>query len=179
MTKISNKEAAVLGLLYEHHHYAHRINEIMAKRGMDKWTDTEFLSIHNILKKLEEKKLVEIRIREAGEKSSGMVYYITDEGRSVFKKEIKSILSRKGNIIYPFDLGLANINVLDDYEVIQSLELYLESVEERIQSLEYAIKVQKENNIPYNFIAIYSRSVHLLKAEKVWVTEFIENYTAV
>ena len=179
MTKISNQENAVLGLLYEHHHYCHRISEIMAKRGMDKWADIEFSSINNILKKLEEKKLVEVKVRDEEGPSQGMVYYITDQGRSVFKKEIKSILSRKGNIIYPFDLGLANINVLDDDEVIKSLKLYLNSLDKRIQSLEYAIGVQKENDIPYNFISIYSRSIHLLKAEKVWVKEFIENYTAV
>nr|WP_243687490.1 hypothetical protein [Methanobacterium formicicum] len=33
MTEISNQETAVLGLLYEHHHYAYRIREIMEKKG--------------------------------------------------------------------------------------------------------------------------------------------------
>lgn len=179
MTKISSQETAILGLLHEHHHYAPRIQEIMAKRGMDKWTDMEFSSIDSILKELEKKKLVESRIQEGTGKSSGEVYYITEKGRSIFKKEIKSLLSQKGKITYPFDLGLANINVLDHDEIIQSLELYLNSIEERIQSLEYSIKIQEENNIPYNFIAIYSRSVLILKAEKMWVKEFMENYTAV
>lgn len=42
MIKISNQEAAVLGILYEHHHYAPRIEEIMVKRGMGEWADIKF-----------------------------------------------------------------------------------------------------------------------------------------
>lgn len=56
--------------------------------------------------------------------------------------------------------------VLSHSELIQSLELYLKSVEDRIYSLEYVLKIQEENNLPYNFIAIYSRSLLLLKAER-------------
>jgi len=62
MTDLSHQEAAVLGILYEHHHYAYRIQEIMEKRGMDNWADIEFSSIHNILEQLETIKLVQSKI---------------------------------------------------------------------------------------------------------------------
>jgi len=41
--------------------------------------------------------------------------------------------------------------VLSHSELIQSLELYLKSVEDRIYSLEYVLKIQEENNLPYNY----------------------------
>ncbi len=174
MIELCNEEAAVLGLLYEHHHYAHRIKEIMEKRGMGKWADVEYSSIDDILNKMEKNSLVKCKIRNLENKPSGPIYYITDEGRSLLKAKIKWIFEGRSKVVYPFDLGLANLNILNHDEIIQSLEIYLKSIEERIHSLEHAIKVQEENNIPYNFIAIYSRSVPLLKAEKKWIEEFME-----
>jgi len=78
-------------------------------------------------------------------------------------------------LISPFDLGLANMYVLSHDEIINNLNIYLKSLEDRLQSLEYAVKIQKENNIPMNFIAIYSRSIQLLKAEKKWLKDFMAN----
>ncbi len=173
MIKISNQEAAVLGILYEHHHYAPRIEEIMVKRGMGEWADIKFPSILHILKKLEENKLVEIKSRN-NDDPSRKVYYITDNGKLVLNQKIKSILSKKEKIINPFDLGLANIHILQPDEIIKSLKLYLKTIEERIQYLEHSIKVQEENNIPYNFISISSRSIPVLKAEKMWIKEFMD-----
>jgi DNA-binding PadR family transcriptional regulator len=174
MIKISNEEAVILGLLYEHHHYAHRIKEIMRKRGIDEWTNTEFSSVDKILKEMEENNLVECCFKDVKNSPSSPIYYITDEGRFQLKRKIKKILEGKNKVIYPFDLGLANLHILGYDEIIQSLEIYLKSIEERIHYLEHSIKVQEENKIPYNFIAIYSRSVPLLKAEKKWIEEFME-----
>lgn len=174
MTKITQQEIVVLGLLYEHHHYAYRLEEIMNKRGMGNWADTEFSSMDHVLKRLEDKGLVLVKIRNGDDKASRKVYFITDEGRSVLKKEIKSFLSKKAKVLYPFDLGLANIHVLDHDELIQSLNNYIKSLEERIEILENSMKIQNENNVPYNFIAIYQRSLVLMKAEKHWIKEFLE-----
>ncbi len=171
---ISNEQAAILGILYEHHHYPHRIQEIMEKRGMDNWANIDIPSVYSILNNLEEKGLVESNLRNVEGKPALNVYSITNEGRTVLKRKIKLILSKKGKSVHSFDLGLANINVLDNDEIIQSLEIYLKTIDEHINYLEDSIKVQKNNHLPYNFIAIYSRSVSILKAEKTWIKEFIE-----
>ena len=62
MYVISNMEAAILGLLYEHHHYAHRLEEIIEKRSMRSWADLESSSI-DVLKRLEENDLIKSEIR--------------------------------------------------------------------------------------------------------------------
>ncbi|MBI4813636.1 MAG: hypothetical protein HY802_04815 [Methanobacterium sp.] len=67
MTDQSNQEATVLGILYEHHHYAHRIQEVMEKREMDNWADMEVSYIHNILEQLETNKLVQNNIKAENE----------------------------------------------------------------------------------------------------------------
>jgi DNA-binding PadR family transcriptional regulator len=178
--KITQQDIAVLGLLYEHNHYTYRLQEIAEKRGMEAWADIEYSKIPNTLEKLKKDGLINSEIRKidvdasTNDENAKEVYYITDKGRNVLINEIKSVLSNKSKIIYPFNLGLANISVLDDNEISESLKIYLESVEEQIKYLESSIILQKEMNIPYNFISIYKRSVPLLKAEKDWVKEFMK-----
>ncbi|MGB9979071.1 PadR family transcriptional regulator [Methanobacterium sp.] len=173
MVRISNMDAAILGLLYEHHHYAYGLEEIIEKRAMRNWVDLES-SVIDVLKKFEENDLVKSEIREVGDKRLEKVYSITDEGKVVFLKKIKGLLSEKSRVIYPFDLAIANMNFLSPKIQISSLESYLESLEERIEFIDDSIRIQKENNVPYNFIAILSRSSALLKAERDWVNEFIK-----
>ena len=173
MYVISNMEAAILGLLYEHHHYAHRLEEIIEKRSMRSWADLESSSI-DVLKRLEENDLIKSEIREVGDKQHEEVYSVTDEGKAVFLEKIRELLSEKSRVVYPFDLAIANMNFLSREIQISSLESYLESLEERIEFIDNSITIQEENNVPYNFIAIFSRSNALLKAERDWVKEFIK-----
>jgi DNA-binding PadR family transcriptional regulator len=171
MKEISNRETVILGLLYEHQHYVYRLQEIMEKRDMAEWTDVDYSSIDELLENLEEKKLVQPDIRKGGDTE---IYKITDDGKIAFKNKIKSLLSKREKIIYSFNLALANLPVLNSEEVQKSLELYLESMEEQQKILEYSIKAQKKNKVPYNFIAISERSVSLIKAEKKVLKEFME-----
>ena len=166
MSGISNTETAILGLLYEHHHYAYRLGEIIEKRAMRSWADLEYSSIEQVLNELEKKDLVKAEME---------VYSITDDGRTIFLEKVKEHISEKSRIIYPFDLGLANLCFLSREEKIQSLKSYLKSLEGRIAFIDSSIKIHEENNIPYNFIAIFSHSSALLKAERDWVMKFIEN----
>ena len=55
MNRISNIEAAILGLLCERPQYGYEIEKIIEKRNMRNWTEIGFSSIYYILKKLEEK----------------------------------------------------------------------------------------------------------------------------
>lgn len=183
MVQISYPEITVLGLLHEHHHYAHRLVEIMEKRGMDNWADVNYSSIMNILQKLESSNLIKSSIREEKEEGKkeenkghvkDKIYYITPEGELVLKEKIKGILEGQYKLFNPLDLGLANLYVLNHDEQMECLKLYLDNIKKRLDTLEYAMSIQTGNNIPPNFIAIYSRSIELLKSEKKWLQEFIE-----
>lgn len=168
MSGISNMETAVLGLLYEHHHYAHRLQEIMEKRAMQNWADLEYSETLKVLKELEGKDLVRSNEDEL------KIYYITDKGKSALKDKIKVLLSKKDAFIHSIYLGIANIDFLSRDEVIQSLKMYEGSIEERINFIGNSIKIQKENQVPYNFIAILSHSKALLEAERIWINDFTQ-----
>jgi len=170
MTNVSDIEIAILGLLYEHRHYSYRLKEIMEKRRMHYWTGINYSSMGDSLKRLEKKNLIEIKEKDHSEE----IYYISDKGKLFFEDKIKELLSKKDGSFNSIYLGIANMDFLSRDEVIQSLELYLKSINERIEHLDNSIRVQEENKVPYNFIAIFSHSIALLTAERDWIKEFIE-----
>lgn len=174
MSRISDIEAAILGLLYEHHHYAYRLEHIIKKRGMRNWADIGFSSIYYVLKRLEEKKLVESKLRTTKGKPSRKVYYITEKGQQAMQGKIQEILSENKKQIYSFDLGMANIEILGPEKAINCLNNYLKSTDERMEFLEKSIAMHESINSPYNVIALFSRPLALLKAEKTWVENFIQ-----
>ncbi|MDP2836534.1 MAG: PadR family transcriptional regulator [Methanobacteriaceae archaeon] len=174
MSRISDIEAAILGLLYEHHHYAYRLEQIIKKRGMRNWADIGFSSIYYVLKRLEEKELVESKMRTAEGKPSRKVYTITEEGQQAMQEKVQEILSENKKQIYSFDLGMANIEILGPKKAIYCLNNYLKSTEERIEFLEESIAMHESINSPYNVIALFTRPRILLKAEKSWVENFIQ-----
>ncbi len=173
MTRLSDQDAAILGLLYEHHHYAYRLEQIIEKRGMRNFIKIEFSSIYYVLKRLEEKKLVEAKLRKAEGKTSRKVYYITDKGKLAMEEKIKHILSVNQKQISSFDLAMANIQILNHNEIIECLESYLKSTDDRIKLLEKSILKQKSNNSSPSVIALFSHPLVLLKAEKEWVYDFM------
>jgi DNA-binding PadR family transcriptional regulator len=174
MSRISDIEAAILGLLYEHHHYAYRLEQIIKKRGMRNWADIGFSSIYYVLKRLEEKKLVESNLRTSEGKPSRKVYNITEAGQQAMQEKVMEVLSQNQKQISSFDLGMANIEILGPKKVISCLNNYLKSTEERIEFLEKSIAMHESIDSPYNVIALFTRPLVLLKAEKLWVQNFIQ-----
>lgn len=174
MSEISITQTAILGLLYEHHHYAHRLEEIMDRRSMRNWADIEYTSIEDVLKQLENEGFIETELIKKEGQPINKIYSITSRGIIVFRDKIKDLMSNREQIKYSFDMGLANIHLLSQKEIIQCLGDNLNSLDERINFMDEMIKFQEENDIPYNFIAIFSRSSALLKAERKWLQEFIK-----
>jgi len=174
MSEISNIEIAILGLLYEHHHYENRLNDIIKKRSMQSWADLEYKSIIDVLKKLEKKNLLQHEDKKLGEEGSKKVYSITDNGKKVFREKIKELMSKKGNFFNPIDLAIANMQFLSQDEINESLNAYIDSIKKRIIFIDQKI-IQEEKKVPYNFIAILSHTKALLMAERKWIEEFIKN----
>jgi DNA-binding PadR family transcriptional regulator len=174
MSRISDIEAAILGLLYEKPHYGYQIEKTIESWGMRNWTQIGFSSIYYVLKKLEKKDLVEKKIEKVEGKPSRKIYTITGTGKTEMKEKLRDILSWNKKLISPFDLGIAYLNYLEPKEVIDCLENYVKSAEGRIKFLESSVKVQKELKAPYYVIALFSRPLAGLKTEIEWVEQLIE-----
>lgn len=174
MSRISNIEAAILGLLHENSHYGYELEKIIKERGMRNWTEIGFSSIYYVLKKLEDKILIKSAVEKVEGKPSRKVYTITEDGKLAMQEKVKGLLSENTKLITPFDLGVAYIDTLGPKEVLKCLKLYLNSTDERIKFLENSVNMHRNLNSPYNVIALFTRPLVHLNAEKEWVNDFIE-----
>lgn len=174
MSRISDLETAILGLLYEEPQYGYQLEKTIEGWGMRNWTQIGFSSIYYVLKKLEKKEMVTSKLEKVEGKPSRKVFTITEFGRATMKETLTDLLSWNKKILNPFDLGLAYLNYLEPQEVIDCLENYMESAQGRIKFLESSVEMQKELKAPYYVVALFSRPLASLKTEMEWVKEFID-----
>lgn len=174
MSRITDLEVAILGLLYDEPQYGYQLEKTIEGWGMRNWTQIGFSSIYYVLKKLEKKELVESKLKKVKGKPSRKVFTITDLGRQTMRESLIDLLSWNKKLISPFDLGIAYLNYLGPQEVIECLENYMKSAEGRIKFLESSVKIQEKLGAPYYVVALFSRPLASLKTEMKWVEEFIE-----
>lgn len=93
MSRISDLETAILGLLYEEPQHGYQLEKTIEGWGMRNWTPIGFSSIYYVLKKLEKKELVESKLEKVEGKPSRKVFTITDLGKNTMKEKLTSLLS--------------------------------------------------------------------------------------
>jgi DNA-binding PadR family transcriptional regulator len=173
MSRISNRETAILGLLCEHSRYGYELEKIIKERGMRTWTEIGFSSIYYVLKRLESKEFICSTTQEVEGKPSRKIYTVTEKGRKAVKKRVKDVLSQNKKLISPFDLGIAYYYLLEPGEFLDCLRSYIRSLDERKTVLERSICQKEQEGAHYRVIALFSRPVAHIEAEKKWVEQFI------
>jgi len=170
---INEREAAVLGLLYERPLYGYTIEKIIEERGMRHWTDIGFSSIYYVLKRLEQRNLITSSSEQEGTGPSRNVYTITAAGRSGMEETVRLFLSHYTKMITPFNLGIANAALLSREEIIVCLDERLRMIDETILHVESMRETRIAEARPYYVIALFDRSRAHLKTERDWVAGFI------
>lgn len=176
MIRISNKEAAILGLLCENSRYGYDIEKIIEERGMRNWTEIGFSSIYYVLNKLEENKLVRSKIEDTEGKPSRRVYTVTEKGKKIMEQKVKELLSESVKAITPFDLGISNILHVNKKDAIECLDLYIKTINSRINFLSNSLDHLNLSKAPLHVIALFERPLQNLLAERKWLEEFIAEY---
>jgi DNA-binding PadR family transcriptional regulator len=88
MPIISNREAALLGLLCERPMYAYEIEKIIEERNMRHWTEISFSTLYYELKKLKKKKLVTSKTKLSKNNIAQKIYTINNEGKKAMKEKV-------------------------------------------------------------------------------------------
>jgi DNA-binding PadR family transcriptional regulator len=170
---INEREAAILGLLYEKPLYGYTIEKIIEERGMRHWTDIGFSSIYYVLKRLESRNLIASSCKQQENKPSRKIYTITHEGEHQMKAKVSSLLSQNQRIVSPFDLGIAHLQILSAPETIECLNERLKALDKAIEHINVH-RIQHETiKKPYFILALSDRALAHLCAEKSWVEKFI------
>jgi DNA-binding PadR family transcriptional regulator len=174
MPIISNREAAILGLLCERPMYAYEIEKIIEERNMRYWTEISFSTLYYELKKLEKKKLVESKTKLTENNVAKKIYTINTKGKDVMKKKVKELLSTIEKIIWQIDLGMSNICLLKRDEIIDAFTRYIKSIDEYIVMYQQLLDFFKEKTYPDSDFALAERPLLHLQVERTWAKEYLE-----
>ncbi|MBA2862680.1 PadR family transcriptional regulator [Methanococcus maripaludis] len=172
--EISNVESAILGLLLEKPMYGYEIEKIIEERNMRQWTEIAFSSIYYVLKKLEEKELVEGEtINKHGR--TRKTYFATPLGQKAMQNKVKDLISNYEKLISGFDLGMSKLDILSKEEALECFEKYISAIEEKI---DYMNDINKtiENDCPKHILALSNRCLAHLTTEKEFIIEFKEKF---
>jgi len=174
MPRISNIETAVLGLVCEEPRYGYELEKVIEEREMRNWTEIGFSSIYYVLKRLEKKGLIQSKVKGIEGKPARKIYNITEDGIKILHETIKFHLSNSIKVTSTFDLGIAYMRFLPTNEVLICLKKYIESINNRLLFLEEKLDEIRKTNAPFHIIALFSRPIAILKAEKVWVEKLMD-----
>ena len=171
--KITNAELAILSLVAEQAVHGYQINKIIEERGMREWTDIGFSSIYYLLNKLEKKGWITSQMQNAVHQGPARhVFTITSDGLNICHQETLAALSKPRASPSHFQLGLANIPLLNHSEMINALKHYEDILFDKKKELELK-QSGYENVIPYHVKALFEHSLQLIEAELNWVKYFI------
>lgn len=170
---ISDREAAILGLLFDKNLHGYEIERIIEERNMRLWTEIGFSSIYYVLKRLERSDLVEGSEKQV-EGRNRRIFSITNKGEESMKEKVRELLTSNVKIISPFDLGIAYIHILRKKTAINCLNEYINSTEERMIRLAMSLQNPENEEVNYRKVALLERPLELIKTEIIWVKKFIE-----
>ncbi|MFC1554512.1 PadR family transcriptional regulator [candidate division KSB1 bacterium] len=173
MDTISDKEAALLGLLCEKSKHAYEIKLDIENRSMDYWTEISQPSIYKLLNKLEKRELLKSEFKLSQNNISQKVYSVTEMGKKLFREKLKDLISSWQPSIHPIDVSLKNLNILNKKDAVDCLKKYYISLEETIKGYGELEKYLIENRAHLANIQLATRRVFMLKGEKKWLEKFL------
>lgn len=173
-SKISNVEAALLGLLSEQSMYPYQIEQEVKYRDMRFWTELSMSSIYKLLQKLEKAALIIRKNEVSPENRLHKLYTISDEGKKMLQEKIENLLTEPEHVRWQIDIGTYNCNVLPNEKVQAALVKYRSALEKKIQEYDALLKFLQDEECPTYRFAVATRPIFLLKGELQWVDSYLK-----
>lgn len=173
MSKLTNTEIALLGLISEKPRYPYQIEQEVKYRDMRYWTELSMSSIYKLLKKFESLNLVSLNKTISGENRIQKQYTITEEGKQLLVEQITSILSNPEHIRWQFDIGIYNSGNIPKENIIAALSEYKTKLDSKITDYNALKEILTSMGCPPNHRAVASRPVYLFNAEKAWIDDYL------
>ncbi|MFC1586237.1 PadR family transcriptional regulator [Fibrobacterota bacterium] len=172
MITISNKEAALLGLISEKSKHAYEIESDIKERDMRYWTEISMSSVYKLLNKMERRKLLKSTVKLSKNNMTQKVYSLTTLGKNIFKRKVTELASEWLPSIHPVDISLANLNTLSKKEAASCLRKYADSLDKMIKCYRELETFLINQNCPPGNIQLATRRICLLQGEKKWLADF-------
>jgi len=176
--RMGNKEIAVLGLLSERPMHGYDLEHEIRMRDMRYWTEISMSSVYKILKKLEEKGLINCEVKLTPNNVSQKVYSLTDLGKVRLNGEISALFSEFDHHRWNIDLAISNLNVLTDEQKARNINAYIHKLKELLTGYGELQKYLEAENCPIHRRALATRPQYLYRAEIEWAEEYLKQVTA-
>jgi len=174
MDLISNKEAALIGLLLEEPMYPYQIEKVVQFRDMRSWTEISMSSIYKVLSKLEEKGFVESEVTLSDENKPQKVFSVTEEGKDAMREKVMELVSKPEFMKWRVDVGTYNLDILTEKEMGAALRDYEKGLQELLKGYGDLEEYMRGEGCSEWRIAVAVRPQFLLEAELEWSRSFRE-----
>lgn len=166
-------ELTILTLAAEGSRYGSEIDQLIDQRGLREWLTIGSTSAVYVLGKLEHQQL----ISSAQDATGKYVYQITEAGRGVLQTAVSNLLAQPRSPGTGFELALANLKALKPPQVYQSLKQRQVALRQQLQATDQLrASHQQDENGGDELNALYSHSAALLRAELIWLDEFLRDW---
>lgn len=164
-------ELTVLGLIIERPQHGYDVEQVIEQRGIRQWTEIGFSSIYYLLRKLEDRELVEVA-EAAPSPKARRVFRATALGRRVAASNVEAFITKPGAGGNPLLVGVANLSLLPPDAYTGALCERLASIDERLAAVSQARDTQSPLPLPAE--EVFSYSLALLEAERSWLAKRVE-----
>ena len=95
------------------------------------------------------------------------------------QKKLIHLLSEPEQLRWQVDIGVYNCNLLDTEEVTTALAEYRKNLDKKIEECNNLLTFLHESNCPPHRIAIATRPVFLLQAQRAWIDSFESHFNSI
>lgn len=174
MSDLTNAETALLGLLSEGAMHPYQIEKEVRYRDMRFWTELSMSSIYKLLRKLEDRELVQHEVEVSEDNRARKVYQVTEAGTAALRDQLAVLLEEPEHVRWRVDIGTYNLDLVDPTVAREQLALYRGKVEENIQGYRDLAKFLEESGCPRHRLGVATRPIHMLQGELAWLDEYVE-----
>lgn len=171
---ICNAEAALLGLLTEAPKHPYQILKDIEARDIQSWTDLSKATIYKMLRRLELKKLVQVKTSLTQGERAKHIYSILPDGRSALKGFLQQELSHQETSKSPFDVAIYWSDALPARDVHKYLLEYQMQLQKAIEFWKCMVKYLADCGCPESDQALCDRKAHMLQGEMRWLKSYLE-----
>lgn len=160
--KLTNAEYAILGLLVERPCHGYDLERLIEERGMREWTELAFSSIYYILKKLQQRQLIEPR--RTSKKKTRKTYAPTSNGHALHGETTLRLLGKPDPSYPSVLLGMANWSTLKPEQALNALQKRSTALKATLACLS-----DKARPDPAFVEVLFDYSITQIKAELDWI----------
>ena len=169
---LSNIEVILLSIVNEKPTYAYEIDKIIELREMRRWVRVGVASIYQVLKKLEQKKLVYSRSEKEGRMPERKRYYITGAGRTALLAAAQRLLSDFEWHYLDLNVGMEASDLLTPAEIAGCIKKRLVKVRTNKKKLEEVLAAGSDTM--FKRTAVVKNLIYFRDAEEKYLRELLE-----